>query len=203
MFDTRKRPLIIVVTLISTFWVNATLSQERIHLDEPGIYSKLADNLLKDLETCKSVGMQQKEIECSVKKLWKFTDVSLDDHLSTAELNRFFRILSANFAYEKYIDDFHTYKELVKKDSFAKQPENHEILVAIASGAFGAILTPILIANADYDNDGLLSRSEIFQDTEWKTLIASMQREDGKLPKNLEQSLKKLRMMLLPLLLNR
>ncbi|MYB13948.1 MAG: hypothetical protein F4X42_11935 [Rhodospirillaceae bacterium] len=76
-------------------------------------------------------------------------------------------------------------------------------MVAIASGAFGAVLTPMLIANLDYNNDGLLSRNEVFQDTEWEALIISMRLEDGKLPKNLEHSLNKLRMMLLPLLLGR
>ncbi|MXW90318.1 MAG: hypothetical protein F4114_13040 [Rhodospirillaceae bacterium] len=82
--------LAIIFGIIVAFSTNTVSSQEKMTLDTPGIYATIAKRFLGIIEDCESLKTQQKDLECSIKALWEFADISADDRLSAAEINRFF-----------------------------------------------------------------------------------------------------------------
>lgn len=76
--------------------------------------------------------------------LWAFIDVTADDRLSLAELTRFFRITS----------------EAASRD----QSKPGEPLAVGGAFLSGPIAARLVISNYDYDDDGAITKSELYHD---------------------------------------
>ena len=97
--------------------------------------------------------------------IWGAGDVTGDGKLSAAEINRLLRILAGGIAYDEYLDARAKAESSTNKDLGAKPPKNDEVGAVLSAAAIGAVLTQGLFANLDYDDNGLLARSEITFDT--------------------------------------
>ena len=109
------------------------------------------ENLGKSVETlCK------RDIKCAFDKVWAYLDITKDGRLSLSEIARFQRN--------------------IVKFSVAHQNKNKlktEDLVAInlASIIFFPITASSILHSFDYNNDGVLSKKEVFGDTEFSKLV--------------------------------
>ena len=182
----------ILVILLTTVIFVPGMAQERNSIDPPGTYSKIATTFLTQAKKCRARALDDQQINCVVDTIWEFFDVSKDRHLSPAEINRFFRILSAEVAYKEYVSELEKLKSSVHGNNVSVVPENNELAAAIGAGAIGAILTPILLANFDYDSNGLLSRDELFHDTEINNFLSSFQSKPRQIPDEMEKVYRRL-----------
>jgi len=108
-------------------------------------------NLGDSLETeCK------KDIKCAFIKIWTYIDITKDDHLSAAEIARFQRNIVKFAAADEG-------KNVLETEDFAA--------IQLASIIFLPITASSVLNSFDYDNDGLLSKNEVFGDTEFSKLV--------------------------------
>lgn len=130
------------------------------------------ENLEAVLEKCEEGG----ERGCA-DALWAFIDITADDRLSLAEIARFFRIAT---------------EAAVKKQQKAAAAEGTTVdpetakddrFLAIG-GAFltGPLASQLVIANYDYDDDGALSKSELYHDLTGEEFRVLLVEESLKLP---------------------
>ena len=75
------------------------------------------------------------------------------------------------------------------KDLGVKPPKNDEVGAVLGTAAIGAVLTQGLFANLDYDDNGLLSRSEITFDTDLLTIVASVEKQREQFPARVMEAL--------------
>ena len=188
---------VLAISLTAIFFVPG-IAQERNPIDPPGAYSKIATTFFARTKNCRSRILNDQKINCVIDTIWEFFDVSKDRHLSPAEINRFFRILSAEVAYKKYVSELEKFTSSAHGNNFSDIPKNNELAAAIGVGAIGAILTPILLANFDYDNNGLLSRDELFHDTELNDYFPSFQSKSRQIPQEMEEVYRRLALALGP-----
>ena len=106
------------------------------------------ETLQKTLETnCKQ------NIKCAFDNVWTYLDISGDDHLSLAEISRFQR-------------------NIVKLVAVQQQKKTEEIAAMnIASIIFFPITASSVLHSFDYNNDGLLSKNEVFSETEFAKFV--------------------------------
>ncbi|MBC93316.1 MAG: hypothetical protein CMM38_06705 [Rhodospirillaceae bacterium] len=108
-------------------------------------------NLGDSLETeCK------KDIKCAFIKIWTYIDITKDDHLSAAEIARFQRNIVKFAAADEG-------ENVLETEDFAA--------IQLASIIFLPITASSVLNSFDYDNDGLLSKNEVFGDTEFSKLV--------------------------------
>ena len=106
------------------------------------------ETLQKTLETnCKQ------NIKCAFDNVWTYLDISGDDHLSLAEISRFQR-------------------NIVKLVAVQQKKKKEEIAAMnIASIIFFPITASSVLHSFDYNNDGLLSKNEVFSETEFAKFV--------------------------------
>jgi hypothetical protein len=109
------------------------------------------ENLGKSVETlCK------RDIKCAFDKVWVYLDITKDGRLSLSEIARFQRnILKFSVAHQN--------KNKLKTEDFAA--------INLASIIFFPITASSILHSFDYNNDGVLSKKEVFGDTEFSKLV--------------------------------
>ena len=148
---------------------------------EPTTYTKIFSNIQGKLKACLS-NLSGPAPTQYLDIIWVQADVTGDGLLSTAEINRMFRIAGAGFAYLDYVDKHETYQAGRQTGPAAAPPENQEFAAAAGFSVLGPLITPLVIANLDYDDNGLLSRGEVLQDTGWENVVAAFASERDRLP---------------------
>ena len=109
------------------------------------------ENLGKSVETlCK------RNIKCAFIKVWAYLDITKDGHLSLSEIARFQRNI-VKFA------AVHQDQNVLKTEDIAA--------INLASIIFLPITASSILHSFDYNNDGLLSKSEVLDDTEFSKLV--------------------------------
>ena len=109
------------------------------------------ETLQKTLETnCKQ------NIKCAFDKVWAYLDITKDGHLSLSEIARFQRNI-VKFA------AVHQDQNVLKTEDIAA--------INLASIIFLPITASSVLHSFDYNNDGLLSKSEVLDDTEFSKLV--------------------------------
>ena len=109
------------------------------------------ENLGKSVETlCK------RNIKCAFIKVWAYLDITKDGHLSLSEIARFQRNI-VKFA------AVHQDQNVLKTEDIAA--------INLASIMFLPITASAILHSFDYNNDGLLSKNEVLDDTEFSKLV--------------------------------
>ena len=109
------------------------------------------ENLGKSVETlCK------RNIKCAFIKVWAYLDITKDGHLSLSEIARFQRNI-VKFA------AVHQDQKVLKTEDIAA--------INLASIMFLPITASAILHSFDYNNDGLLSKNEVLDDTEFSKLV--------------------------------
>jgi len=98
----------------------------------------------------------KKDIKCAFIKVWTYIDITKDDHLSAAEIARFQRNIVKFAAADEG-------KNVLETEDFEA--------IQLASIIFLPITASSVLNSFDYDNDGLLSKNEVFGDTEFSKLV--------------------------------
>ena len=155
-------------------------AQDAPELEIPGVHARLFLDIQK-LAPCDKAAPESLTADC-LESIWSIIDITGDGLLSVAEINRFVRIVAGGAAYEAYVDALEAFDASRKSDPAAEPPANNETGGVFAAGIAGAVLTPALIANLDYNNDGRLSRGEVFHDSDLSTLIAAGNEQRDQLP---------------------
>ncbi len=133
-----------------------------------------AAELASILKSC-----EQAEAKGCTEALWSFVDVTGDSRLTVAELSRFFR-LAAELLAARGPEPAGAQGQA---KTGAETGAEDDVALAVG-GAFltGPVAAKLVIANFDYDDDGAVSRQELFLDMgeeEFRQLLA---RELEKLP---------------------
>ncbi len=110
---------------------------------------------------------EQAEGKGCAEALWSFVDVTGDSRIGVAELTRFFRLAAEVMAAGGH--------KPAKTQGAAAGADN-DVALAVG-GAFltGPLAAKLVIANFDYDDDGAVSRQELFLDMgeeEFRQLLA-------------------------------
>lgn len=79
--------------------------------------------------------------------LWAFIDVTADDRLSLAEITRFFRVTT----------------EAASRDR-PKAADAGDLLALGGAFLSGPIAARLVVSNYDYDDDGAITKSELYHD---------------------------------------
>ena len=109
------------------------------------------ENLGKSVKTlCK------RNLKCTFDKVWAYLDISKDSRLSLAEIARFQRNI-VKFA------AVHQDQNALKMEEIAA--------INLASIIFLPITASSVLHSFDYNNDGLLSKDEVFGETEFSKLV--------------------------------
>lgn len=112
--------------------------------------TKAADQLQDVFEKCRT---RENPAECE-RALWSFADVTKDDALTPAEITRFTRVMiQVKDAIEEGAEE--------RKDEDAPDKDGLTVIYAILFGPFAA---EIFIGNFDYNDDGKVSRDELYFD---------------------------------------
>ena len=97
-----------------------------------------------------------RNIKCAFNKVWSYLDISRDGRLSLAEIARFQRNVVKFAAADQY-------KKEVKVEEIAA--------INLTSIIFLPITASSILHSFDYNNDGLLSKREVFGETEFSNLV--------------------------------
>ncbi len=130
---------------------------------------------------------------CVLNAIWETADVTADGMVSVAEINRLFRIVAGGIGYGDYVISHNDTKSNRRDVPAAEPPENNELDFVIVASSVGAIATPALIANFDYNSDGMLSRTEILGDTDFANLVSEVQKQRRRLPNRIMEAFWRLR----------
>ena len=106
-------------------------------------------------------------------KLWRFADVTGDGRLTLAELTRFFRTAAESL----------TSPAPGPPGTPGLQLDDNATAYAVGSAFItGPIAAQLVIANFDYDDDGVISKAELFLDLDEEEFQRLMIEEAQKLP---------------------
>ena len=155
-------------------------AQDVPELEIPGMHARLFLDIQK-LASCDEAAPESPVADC-LEPIWSIVDITGDGLLSVAEINRFVRIVAGGYAYKAYLDALEAFDASRQSDPAAEPPANNETGGVLAAGVAGAVLTPALIANLDYNDDGQLSRRELFHDSNLSTLIGAGNEQREQLP---------------------
>ena len=129
--------------------------------ERPGLHARLFDTHLQQLSaTCTG---NDGQVAC-INGFWKIADVSGDGQLSVAEITRILRIVSGKFAHEDYSKEYQKFQIALTKGGPKIPPESEEAIVVLGIATTGPILSHAIVANFDYNDNGLLSKSEVLHD---------------------------------------
>ena len=165
-------------------------AQEVPHLEPPGVHASLFGNLEKKITACDPTTDVQL---CVLNAIWETADVTADGMVNVAEINRLFRIVAGGIGYGDYVISYNDTKSNRRDVPAAEPPENNELDFVIVASSVGAIATPALIANFDYNSDGMLSRTEILGDTDFANLVSEVQKQRRRLPNRIMEAFWRLR----------
>ena len=146
--------------------------------EPPGVHARLFEKLDKDVRACEANANVPK---CVFTAVWATADKTADGDLGTAEINRFFRIIAGGVARDEYLKALNAMAG--KKGSEARKTAEMEYVISV--GLIGAMVTPALIANLDYDSSGTLSQDEILGDTDFISLMSEVKEQQKSLPNRL------------------
>ena len=105
---------------------------------------------------------------------------------------RLLRMAAGYLAYQDYVQKFGAYTP----SAGTVPPKNEEATWVTGTAAIGPVFSQIVIANFDYDNDGLVSKSEVLHDVAEDRLLSSME----ELPDEIRGNATKALQLLLPLI---
>ena len=174
---------IILSALVAMIAVDDAFAQENkelagIGLENPGLHARLFESYMERLtEDCFDRGTAD---EC-FKKFWGFADISGDSNLSVAEITRILRILAGGIAWQEYEKAHSSFWSEVDSNRAGEPPENEEIVAVLAAGTVGPVFSHGLIANFDYNYDGLLSEGEVRHDVEIDITMSSVESLQGEI----------------------
>ena len=154
-------------------------AQDVPELKIPGVHAQLFLDI-EELASCDEPAPDS-PTDC-LESIWSIVDITGGGLLSAAEINRFVRIVAGGAAYKAYLDALEAFDASRQSDPAAEPPANNEAGGVLAASVAGAVLTPALIANLDYNDDGQLSRGEVFYDSNLSTLIAAGNEQREQLP---------------------
>jgi hypothetical protein len=114
-----------------------------------------------DIRELKNLGktvktLCKRNIKCAFDKVWAYLDISKDGRLSLAEIARFQRNIVKFAAVGQD-------KNVLKTEEIAA--------INLASIIFLPITASSILHSFDYNNDGVLSKNEVFGDTEFSKLV--------------------------------
>ena len=98
----------------------------------------------------------KRNIKCAFDKVWAYLDITKDGHLSLSEIARFQRNI-VKFA------AVHQDENVLKTEDIAA--------INLASIIFLPITASSILHSFDYNNDELLSKNEVLDDTEFSKLV--------------------------------
>jgi hypothetical protein len=130
------------------------------------------ENLQEILEKCNDQG----ERGCA-DALWAFVDVTADDRLSMAELTRFFRI-----ATDAALSDQAKAAAAAGVQADPAMAETDRFMALGGAFLSGPIAAQLVIANYDYDDDGVIAKSELYHDLTGEEFHKLLVQESQKLP---------------------
>ena len=170
------------ILLLGAFgpWFN--YAQDISPLEQPGVHARIFERLESKIAACEpatATGVQR----CVLDTIWRTADVSADGNIGAAEINRLFRIVAGGTAYQNYVTSYRDAETNPRSSRSPKQPENEELDAVVVAGSIGAIVTPGLIANFDYNGDGMLSRTEVLGDTDFANLVSELEEQRKRLPR--------------------
>ena len=142
----------------------------------PGLHARLfATHIQRLVDDCSG---QVREPSC-LTDFWKMADVSGDGALSIAEVTRVLRILAGHIGYQDYLEKHVQYR--ASPTPGQEKPENDEALVVLGAATVGPFMSNALMANYDYDDDGLLSLREVQSDIAAPVSVSSVDRLSGEI----------------------
>ena len=121
------------------------------------------EDLAKSVETlcqknrARADGGATIDFKCTFDKIWAYLDITGDGRLSLAEISRFQRNIVKFVAVEKAGENVIETAEIVA--------------INLVSIIFLPITASSILHSFDYNNDGLLSKNEVFGDTEFSKLV--------------------------------
>ena len=174
--------IILLVSMCPRF----TFAQALPHLEPPGVHARISDSLDRKIAACDPESDVQR---CVLDAIWGTADVTADGNISAAEINRLFRIVAGGTAYQDYVASYRDAERNPHDLLSLKPPENDELDAVVVAGSIGAIVTPGLIANFDYNSDGMLSRAEVLGDTDFANLVSELEEQRKRLPSGLLEAL--------------
>ena len=142
----------------------------------PGLHARLfAAHIQRLIDDCS--GQVQKP-SC-LTDFWTMADVSGDKALSIAELTRVLRILAGHIAYQDYLEKYAHFQ--ASSAPSQEKPENDEAAIVLGVATVGRVMSHVLMANYDYDDDGLLSLREIQTDIVAPVTVSSVDSLSGEI----------------------
>ena len=183
-----KSLLIGLVAMLAVHPVGS-LAQTVKEISAPELHARLFNAHLKGLS--ESCDQKMRPTEC-LDRFWRIGDVSGDGKLSPAEIVRILRMTAGYVAYQDYVKEFGAYTP--STDTIP--PKNEEAIWVTGTATIGPVFSQIVIANFDYDNDGLISKPEILYDLAEDRLLSSVET----LPDEIRGNATKALQLLLPLI---
>ena len=183
--------MIIVATLAcsllsGSIYPRFTLAEDLSSLEPPGVHARIFQRLESRIADCEPATAVQR---CVLDAVWGTADISADGNISAAEINRLFRIVAGGTAYRSYVASYREAETNPRSLPSVKPPENDELDAVVVAGSIGAIVTPGLIANFDYNSDGMLSRTEVLEDTDFANLVSEVEEQRKRLPRHILEAL--------------
>ena len=178
--------IVIHVVLVGLIFMGTSGAEDIVSAEPPGLHALRYGEIQEGVTACDDLPTSQL---CALNVIWGAGDVTGDGKLSAAEVNRLLRILAGGIAYDEYLDARAKAESSTNKDLGVKPPKNDEVGAVLGTAAIGAVLTQGLFANLDYDDNGLLSRSEITFDTDLLTIVASVEKQREQLPARVMEAL--------------
>ena len=178
------------ILLLGTICPRLNYAQALSPLEPPGVHARIFDRLERRIAACDPATDVQR---CVLDAIWKTADVTADGNVSSAEINRLFRIVAGGTAYQNYVASYREAETNRRSIPSLEPPENDELDAVVVAGSLGAIVTPGLVANFDYNSDGILSRTEVHGDTDFANLVSELEEQRKRLPHGVLEALRRLK----------
>ena len=138
----------------------------------PGLHARLYNSQLRQIED-RCFG-QEKTLSC-IDDFWNVADVSRDGELSVAEVTRLLRMIFGRLAHDNYLEEYQEFLDLSVGSALATPPESDEVAAVLVMAAAGPVVSHAIMANFDYDDNGLLSRQEVLHDVAADLVLTSVE----------------------------
>ena len=83
--------------------------------------------------------------------------------------------MSGKVAHQAYLDEYEEFRSSSPNRGAAVPPEANEAVVVAGAATVGPIVSRALIANFDYDDNGLISRAEALNDVAADIVLSSVE----------------------------
>ena len=91
------------ILLLGTICPRLNYAQALSPLEPPGVHARIFDRLERTIAACDPATDVQR---CVLDAIWKTADVTADGNVSSAEINRLFRIVAGGTAYQTYVASY-------------------------------------------------------------------------------------------------